>query len=357
MKKYLTLAIILMIGFIAQAQVESPEQKAMQEMKKQMDEMAIKMKAMELQMESMRQPEMVIDTSIRKVIVINGETVDTNSSPEDIEVLRNLKKITDGGDNIRVLETEDSVIVNVGKFQLRVTEDENNNNEVILDRIETETIDSIGGDDDKDNKTLKISGGSFRIGVNNYLYDNKFKTIPGYTDLELLTGKSINVGIGLVDARVKIIKKNLTFHTQLMLDINNYRFSSDNILLPKSDSVKFIVADNDKRITKNKLNANYLVVPVSFQYCSGKDQKKSFKMGAGARIGYLIGSHTKTVVDDNKSKERDDFNLNPFKYGLTFNIGYGWLNFYVDYDFTPLFKNGVAPNLTPVQAGLILANF
>jgi hypothetical protein len=157
--------------------------------------------------------------------------------------------------------------------------------------------------------------------------------------------------------RVNLFKHWLRFNAGLLYDINNYRFTSDASLIPRIDSVAFRPKETNNNISKNKLTTTYLMLPVNLTFTSSKESKKAFRMSAGFRVGYRVGAHTKQVVDNKKEKTRDDFNLNPIKYGITASIGYSWLNLYADYDMSTLFRDNTLPVLTPVQVGIMLAGF
>ena len=65
-------------------------------------------------------------------------------------------------------------------------------------------------------------------------------------------------------------------------------------------------------------------------------------IGAGGYLGYRLGSHSKTKTEDGgkKEKEFNNFYLNNFKYGLTFQLGLHNLpDIFVNYDLNPLFKD------------------
>ncbi len=80
-------------------------------------------------------------------------------------------------------------------------------------------------------------------------------------------------------------------------------------------------------------------------------------ISAGIIGGFKLGSHTKVVYDNDgkdKSKDKDDFNINPFRYGLSARLGYGCLAVYSDYYFTPMFVREKGPALHPFNVGLAL---
>ena len=69
--------------------------------------------------------------------------------------------------------------------------------------------------------------------------------------------------------------------------------------------------------------------------------------------GILIGSHTKQVkTDGEKIKIHDDYNLNTLRYGLSARVGYRGFNVYANYALSNMFRDGVQPKLTPLEAGI-----
>jgi hypothetical protein len=52
-----------------------------------------------------------------------------------------------------------------------------------------------------------------------------------------------------------------------------------------------------------------------------------------------------------------NYSLQDFKYGLMFRTGYRWINVFVTYDITPLFKENKGPELTPLTFGFTLMRF
>ena len=78
-------------------------------------------------------------------------------------------------------------------------------------------------------------------------------------------------------------------------------------------------------------------------------------------LGYRIGSHTKQKFEVNgsthKPKNYDDFNLNPFRYGVRVSVGYRKFNVFGDYYASSLFKDNKGPVLYPINIGITLVGF
>ena len=79
------------------------------------------------------------------------------------------------------------------------------------------------------------------------------------------------------------------------------------------------------------------------------DDKKVFKSHRGARfgIGGFVGVNTNSKqfisykIDGYKfsEKQKGDFNVNDFTYGLSTYIGYRQTSLYLKYDLNPMFEN------------------
>ncbi len=97
----------------------------------------------------------------------------------------------------------------------------------------------------------------------------------------------------------------------------------------------------------------YFVVPMHLEFDFSKtkivDGKKIFKSHTGARfgIGGFVGVNTNSKqfieYEQNgykfKEKQKGDFNVNDFTYGLSTYIGYQSTSLYLKYDLNPIFKN------------------
>jgi hypothetical protein len=80
-------------------------------------------------------------------------------------------------------------------------------------------------------------------------------------------------------------------------------------------------------------------------------------ISAGLIGGLKMGSHTKVKIDGKKYKDRNDFNINPFRGGSTVRLGYKGFNIFGTYYFTPLFKDGRGPEMDPITVGIGLLNW
>ena len=218
----------------------------------------------------------------------------------------------------------------------------------------------------KDRKSHSHWGG-LDLGFNQLLVGNEFSTsLPNaYDYLELNSGKSLNVNLNLYYHDFKIYKRYLMFTTGIGLTLNNYRFSSDKTLRADTNMVyaAFDYNKSNEKIVyeKNKLAVNYFTVPLLLQFNSNKYSKHSFHVAAGALVSYKFNSHLKLVYNDEgdreKTKRRDEYNIEPFRTDLTVRIGYSYATVYASYALTELFKNNRGPELHPFTVGVSLINW
>lgn len=206
--------------------------------------------------------------------------------------------------------------------------------------------------------------GGIDLGFNQLMYKNEFSTsIPdGYSFLELNSGKSINVNINIFYHDFQIYKRYLMFTTGIGLTLNNYRFSDNRTLI--ADTNRVVAGyDYDKnnnliKYEKNKLAVNYVTVPLLLQWNSREKFDNSFHVAAGILLSYKYNSHLKLLYNEDgdreKSKRHDEFNIEPFRYDLTFRFGYEYYTLYASYAMNSLFKEGKGPDLHPFQVGVNL---
>ncbi|MFA5781436.1 MAG: DUF2807 domain-containing protein [Bacteroidales bacterium] len=255
-----------------------------------------------------------------------------------------------GADKIKIKGTSDTTRFKIGDYKVLL----------IKDTVGGEKRDTTK-DKDKNKDKVKIYWAGFGMGVNGYLNaNNETKVLTGYDFLELNYPKSINVSLNFWEENIPIWKKHINIVTGMGVDISNYRFASKNYsLLPDSN---YISADYDSTgsIKKNKLAVTYLNMPLLLQLDTkpfGK-KKRTLHISGGIVGGVRLWSHVKDVAEisgtDHKSKIKDDFNLNPFRYSAMVRLGYGKWDVYASYSLNTLFKKNEGPQLYPFTVGITL---
>lgn len=242
---------------------------------------------------------------------------------------------------------------------------------IILDNDERSEIE-IGDDIEVDGKikenekpkkpTMPSIWSGFELGINGYLNsDNTFNMDSVNSNWTLNYGKSVAVNFNLWEARGRILKENIIVTTGFGAEINNYRFENNTRLL--SDTVPVIaVVEANKDYDKSKLLTGYLNVPLYLTFATNKFKNgKRLSISPGVTGGWKFVSYNKRVVnengDRNKTRNKDDFNLNPFRVNASVRIGYGDFILFANYSLTPLFQKNEGPLLTPVTIGVRVVGF
>lgn len=201
---------------------------------------------------------------------------------------------------------------------------------------------------------------NMQIGFNNLINsDNQLEMPAGFENMSISTGKSVDFHLHIVQQALNIYKKNVRFVYGVGIDFNNYRFEKD-VLLGK-DSLGMLVANLDEEVSykKNKLNTQYLTVPLMLNLRFGNDENKMFNISFGPNLGYLLTSHQKLKWDDNgkrKAKVKEDYNIEKFRVGYELQFGYGNLILFAKYFPKSMFEQNGGPELRTVSAGVLLGS-
>jgi hypothetical protein len=251
--------------------------------------------------------------------------------------------------NMDVIAADDSTRVRVGRWNVIVDDGRDGEDHV---RIYKQKDCDEEDQDDHELKDVETKFLLLDVGVNNYFAKGFSSDFPaGYGSFNPDPGKSWVVNIHAVDQRLNLIHYRLWLTYGAYFELNSYKYETDQVIVPKIDSVAF--ATTDGSLKKNKLSCEYVGIPLMLRYESNPhDANRSFHISGGAFGEYLIGAHTKTKSDAGKQKVHDDFNLNRFRYGIAGRVGYGWLNLFANIGLSELLVEGAGPILYPFSAGL-----
>ncbi|NIG52237.1 outer membrane beta-barrel protein [Chitinophaga sp. Cy-1792] len=174
------------------------------------------------------------------------------------------------------------------------------------------------------------------------------------SEFKLITGKSINFNIWLIEQRLNITKHKLNLLYALGLEMNNYRYARNITYQPGYPTT--IVRDTVE-FSKNKLFAEYMSVPVMLNFNSNPARPgRAFQASFGVIGGYLLKARTKQVSEERgKVRKTDDFNLNKWRFGLASELGYGPVKLYANFALTALHDYGLQQY--PFSIGLRLNGF
>ncbi len=165
-----------------------------------------------------------------------------------------------------------------------------------------------------------------------YVLDN------GIDPFEQRIGKSTNVNIHLVQQKMPFAKGHMAFKYGLSLNMHKYMFDNPVVWDDTSPQVN-ILFDEEERYRKYRYSNTYLTVPVMLNFSSNPRRSiRSFYLGVGGYAGVLLSSNFKVKGGGDKDKERDNFHVNIFRYGLRGEIGFGPVVLYTQYALNEMFQ-------------------
>ena len=207
---------------------------------------------------------------------------------------------------------------------------------------------------------------SFDFGLNNYLSNGKFPDesnalyavkpiVSWYVALGLLNKTHVG-GPVFIDWGA-----NVSWY--------NFKFENERTRLEKTDEeVRFFEDTEVLDPIKSKLVVPYLnasFVPMLHLGKRGKnnwfvlDREKGsgFRVGAGVYAGYRLGSRAKYVFNEDNDRERvkdrTNFYVNNWRYGLRFQMGIDAFDIFANYDLNELFVEGRGPKLNAFSFGIV----
>lgn len=245
--------------------------------------------------------------------------------------------------------------------------------------IERDTTDGESEEFDEDNSDWRKRGYvrgwrhffNIDLGTNNYVQGGKF---PDETDEAYTVRPFGSWYVGISSTNHTYIGGPLYLEWGPSVSWYNFKFQNDKIRVSEGpDGVIFEedVALPNATFKKSKLTVAYInfsAVPMFAFGKSGTTKKKNwwhlmdwnnddrgFRIGAGGYAGYRIASYTKVVYEDGdkeKDKNKDNFHLNNFRYGLRMQMGYRGTDLFFNYDMNELFSEGKGPALNAFSFGI-----
>ncbi|MEX1188952.1 MAG: head GIN domain-containing protein [Bacteroidia bacterium] len=255
------------------------------------------------------------------------------------------------------LNSSDTTRITLGNKKIIILDNDENTEIEIGDDV------MVDGEIQNSSKPKKPSVPSiwsgFELGINGYLNsNNSFNMDSVNSDWALNYGKSVVVNFNVWEKTGRILKENITVTTGLGAEINNYRFDKNVRLL--SDTIPVVATvESNVNYEKTKLVTGFLNVPLYLTFASNEFKNgKRLSISPGVTGAWRFTTYNKRVVnedgDRNKSRNNDDFNLNPFRVNASVRLGYGSFILFANYSVTSMFKNNQGPDLMPFSAGIRL---
>jgi len=170
-----------------------------------------------------------------------------------------------------------------------------------------------------------------------------------------------NFSYGLQGGFIKDIplnsRRNLGIGIGLGYAYNNYY---TNLFVNETESgLEYIVLDSDVSYKRNKLDTHVIEMPIEFRWrTSTPSDYKFWRVYAGMKLGYVVGSRSKFVSNEAKISFNNS-DIRNFRYGVMLNFGYSTFNVHAYYALSNLFNDGVTTNegesieFRPLRIGII----
>ena len=234
----------------------------------------------------------------------------------------------------------------------------------------------------KNKKKYNGHWAGIELGISGYVtpeFNMNFN--PSYPYLNMNTARSLTVNLNPFELNVNLCKNHIGFTTGLGLQVSNYYFTNNYVMLKDSLAlVAYKVQDlqgNPVTMKVNKMVISYLNVPLFFEYQTNRYRRlNSFHITLGVVAGVRIGSYTKQVYNNKEEsyflvdetghrvatfdvnhytvRDRGAYHLNPFKLDAAFRIGWSHLNLFGTYSLTRMFQKNQGPELYPFTIGITL---
>lgn len=127
----------------------------------------------------------------------------------------------------------------------------------------------------------------------------------------------------------------------------------------------FVRLDSANYFKKYKVSTAYIEVPAELRFTLHPEKEKSsWKFAVGAKVGMLIDVHTKgktllnasgSTLNAVKEKTYKSTFFNGSRIAVTARVGIGNFSLFGAYALTGILKDGVGPNIKPLQIGLCIS--
>ena len=200
------------------------------------------------------------------------------------------------------------------------------------------------------------------VGDLKYLEDQFYLGITYNLILNKPTGvNQSNFSYGLKGGFIKDLplnrRRNFAIGVGLGYAYNNYY---SNLFVNETENgLEYIVLDSDVSYKRNKLDSHVIEMPIELRWrTSTPTEYKFWRIYAGMKLGYVVGSRSKFVSDSAKISFNNT-DIRKFRYGLMLNFGYSTFNVHAYYALSNLFNDNVntvegeSIEFRPLRIGII----
>lgn len=189
----------------------------------------------------------------------------------------------------------------------------------------------------------------FAMGINNLATDGK----AAGSDFRYLGSHFYEWGNTY---NTRLLKNNNLLHLKYGYSVmyNNLRPTDNRVFVKNGDKTELQVSAT--HLDDSRFRNVYLVAPLHLEFDFSKNKTRegkaffqsheSVRLGIGGYAGFRLKSKQFQKFEDTDGnnitvKDKGDFNVNNFIYGVSAYIGYKETSLYVKYDLNPIFENNV----------------
>lgn len=188
----------------------------------------------------------------------------------------------------------------------------------------------------------------FAAGFNNLVTDNAV----AHSDFRYFGSHFYEFG---VTWNTRILKDHNLLHAKygMSLMYNNLRPTDNRVFVTNGNQT--VLETSPIALKDSRFRNVSIVVPLHLEFDFTKDERneeqkyfkthQGFRVGLGGFAGFNIKS--KQILkyeldgDKHKDRERGEYNVNDFVYGVSAYVGYESVSLYAKYDLNPLFKDNL----------------
>ena len=190
--------------------------------------------------------------------------------------------------------------------------------------------------------SIQLTLSRLDLGLAKYTDNGSFTLSPGNQFLETVAWKSNNIAFEFFQMGYRF-NHNFKVYVGTGIDWTHMRLKKNITIRPDQPMLDTI--QENIGFKKNRFSSTYLRVPLSFQIRTNDDVKgNKIYLVFGPEVGFLINGKVKQISEERgKQKVKDDFNLNPFRYGGFVRFGYDNFGIYVKYYNNDVFADNQGP--------------
>jgi len=203
----------------------------------------------------------------------------------------------------------------------------------------------------------------FEFGILNFTNkDQSFVSDEEASFMKINPEKTFTYGLNIFEYNIPLTKYSFGIATGAGIRWNSLNLEKNINIVENENNVIVgeLINANIEELRKNKLNVAYIKVPIVVEYqVPVKSRKLYFSAGIFGEIRAWSKQKQIYMIDGikHKGKKVDNFQLTPFRYGVSARAGYGDIGIFAEYVLVPLFKDQKGPEMYPIMVGLRLVDF